>query len=201
LKNSFSSLVSYTSPDRYLIIRNACIRIIGAGPSDRYHVKRNAFIWVIRAGFFFLYLFFLNSCETIDLYEKNVVIPGHRWVSSFKPEFTFTIKDTTVPYQFYFTIRHNEKYHYNNIWINIYSQPLGDTVQILQKELLLATADKGWLGAGMDDIYEHRIELFPSTENLYFRKAGDYKFIIEHIMREDPLENVMNVGLRVEKKQ
>jgi gliding motility-associated lipoprotein GldH len=165
-------------------------------------MKRNTLICNIRVGLIlFSYFLFLNSCTTIELYEKNVVIPGHQWASSFKPEFIFTIKDTTVPYQLYITFRHNEKYNYNNIWINIYTQPPGDTVQIMQKELLLATADKGWLGAGMDDIYEHRIELIPSRENLYFRKAGDYKFIIEHIMREDPLENVMNVGLRVEKKQ
>src|SRR6266404_656417 len=36
------------------------------------------------------------SCTTIDLYEKEVTIPGFKWRSSFKPEFTFTIKDTTV---------------------------------------------------------------------------------------------------------
>jgi len=49
----------------------------------------------------------------------------------------------------------------------------------------------------MDDIYEHRIELTKPIR----MKAGIYHFKIEQIMREDPLENVMNVGLRVEKKQ
>jgi GldH lipoprotein len=48
----------------------------------------------------------------------------------------------------------------------------------------------------MDDIYEHRIQL---TEPQHW-KAGVYHFTVEQIMREDPLENVMNVGLRVEKK-
>ncbi len=49
----------------------------------------------------------------------------------------------------------------------------------------------------MDDIYEHRIQL-GSEQGL---KAGNYTFTIEQIMREDPLEQVLNVGLRVEKKQ
>jgi gliding motility-associated lipoprotein GldH len=62
-------------------------------------------------------------------------------------------------------------------------------------ELSLAT-NEGWLGSGMDDIYEHRIKL----TNPQYWKAGNYHFTIEQIMREDPLENVMNVGLRVEKK-
>lgn len=140
-------------------------------------------------------LFF--SCTTVDLYEKNVVIPKHEWQSGFKPEFNFQIKDTNALYQLFFVIRHNEKYHFNNIWINLYSQPPGDSLRKASFELKLATNEKGWLASGMDDIYEHRIRL---TDDLKL-KAGAYKFIIENIMREDPLLNVMNVGLRLEKKQ
>ncbi len=138
---------------------------------------------------------FLGSCTTIDLYEKDVTIPHFKWESSFKPEFTFTIKDTTVQYQLFLVVRHNEKYNYNNLWINLYSQPPGDTLHKAPFELVLATNEK-WLGSGMDDIYEHRIKLTDPQR----WKAGVYHFKIEQIMREDPLENIMNVGLRVEKK-
>jgi len=137
----------------------------------------------------------IASCTTIDLYEKNVTIPGFRWKSSYKPEFTFSIRDTTAPYQLFLVLRHTEKYTYNNIWINLYSQPPGDTVHKASFELQLATNEK-WLATGMDDIYEHRIKL---TDPQYL-KAGTYHFKVEQIMREDPLEHVMNVGIRVEKK-
>ena len=142
-------------------------------------------------------LVFIASCTTIDLYEKNVSVPGHKWSSSFKPEFSFTLTDSTAAYEVFFVLRHTEKYNFNNIWINIYSQPPGDTVHKVRYELPLATNEKGWLGTGMDDIYEHHIKL-TDAETL---KAGTYKFSVEQIMREDPLENVLNVGLRVEKKQ
>ena len=56
-------------------------------------------------------------------------------------------------------MRHNEKYNYNNIWMNLYSQPPGDTLHKAPYELQLATDEKGWLGTGMDDIYEQRREL------------------------------------------
>jgi gliding motility-associated lipoprotein GldH len=141
------------------------------------------------------------SCTTIDLYEKSVSIPGHSWKRTFKPSFTFTIKDTAVPYQVFLVLRHNEKYNYNNIFINLYTkQPGIDTMQKARFDLTLATADKGWLGSGMDDIYEHRIALTPSDQQLYFRNSGDYTFSVEQIMREDPLENVLDVGIRIEKK-
>ncbi len=144
----------------------------------------------------------LVSCSTIDLYEKSVAIPGHSWKSDFKPSFTFTIKDTTSAYQIFLILRHNDKYNYNNIYITLKTkQPDLDTIQSSRFDLLLANNENGWLASGMDDIYEHRISLTPADENFYFRKKGDYTFTVEQIMREDPLNNMLNVGLRIEKKQ
>ena len=137
----------------------------------------------------------LIGCTNIDLYEKDLAIPGFKWKSGFKPEFTFTIKDTSTPYQLFLVLRHTEKYNYNNIWINLYSQPPGDTLHKAPFELSLATKEK-WLGTGMDDIYEHRIQIQQQTK---FKKPGTYSFMLEQIMREDPLKHVLNVGVRVEK--
>ena len=53
----------------------------------------------------------------------------------------------------------------------------------------------------MDDIYEHRIAFVIDPQILDFKKSGIYTFRTEQIMREDPLQNVMTIGLRIEKKQ
>lgn len=138
----------------------------------------------------------LTACTTADLYEKTVSLKDEQWSSINKPEFNFTIKDTIAQYQVYFVIRHTQKYNYKNIWVNYYYQPPADTLHKETQEFQLATNDKGWLGTGMDDIYEHRIKLSQNPGKL---KAGDYKFILENIMREDPLQHVLNVGIRIEK--
>jgi len=102
----------------------------------------------------------------------------------------------------YFIIRHNDRYNYNNIYINLISrQPGSDSTSTTRFPLELAKNETGWDATGMDDIYEHRISLTPADENIYFRRKGDYTFTVEQIMREDPLKNVLNVGLRIEKKQ
>jgi gliding motility-associated lipoprotein GldH len=147
-----------------------------------------------------MFLSGIYSCQTIDLYEKNVSIPDFAWKSNFKPEFRFTIKDTTVPYSVYIVLRHNDRYSFNNIWVSLTTRVPGDTaVQKVQYELPLANSE-GWIGAvAMDDLYEHRILITPRNEPVYFRKPGEYIFTIEQVMRQDPLENVMNVGLRIEK--
>ncbi len=143
----------------------------------------------------------LFSCTKINLYEKVTAIPKHKWHSKFKPAFKFNISDTTSAYQLFLIIRHNEKYNYNNLWINLYIIEPGTAIaNKVQYELPLATNERGWLGTGMDDIYEHRINLTPASETFYFKKSGIYTFTIEQIMRDEPLENVMNIGIRVEKK-
>lgn len=156
----------------------------------RQFLRKTYWLWALGIG---LTTF---SCTTVDLYEKTVSIPGHSWKNSYKPSFSFTIKDTSSPYQLYFVIRHNDKYSFNNIYVNLDIQlPGSDTTRKLRRDLELATNEKGWLASGMDDIYEHRIKL-GGKEML---RSGEYKFTLEQIMREDPLDNVLNVGIRVEK--
>lgn len=159
---------------------------------------------LFKKAFYFLLLnlalcsFWLSSCDTIDLYEKIVSIPGHKWNADHKPRFNFIIKDTAAPYDLFLTIRHNEKYAYNNIWVNFYTQLPGDTANKILFEARLAN-NKGWLGTAMDDIYDHHIRLTPAGQKFYFKKPGEYVFTLEHIMRDNPLLHIMNVGLRIEK--
>ncbi|MEI9944042.1 MAG: gliding motility lipoprotein GldH [Chitinophagaceae bacterium] len=146
----------------------------------------------------FLSSYLLLSCTTADLYEKTVSIPQHEWQSSYRPSFDFIIKDTTDTYKVFLVLRHTEKYSFNNIYVNLsITGPGQDSAINVQRDLLLATNEDGWLASGMDDIYEHRI---PLTDKQTL-KAGTYHFTIEQIMREDPLKNVLNVGLRVEKEK
>jgi len=156
---------------------------------------KKPFLFLLAAG-----TLLWSSCSLpSDVFEKDVVIPGHEWATSFKPRVDFTIAgaDTADRYNIYLVLRHSDAYLYNNIWIRGTVQTPGDTVSKSQRyDLTLATNDKGWLGSGMDDIYEHRILIQPDTK---FTKPGTYSFTLEQIMRDDPLQHVFNVGVRVEK--
>ena len=142
-------------------------------------------------------LLFFSACQTIDVFEKNVSIPNHEWSNAFKPEIEFEISDTTSLYNIYVVVRHTDAYRYKNLYVNVYTQIPGDTIMKQRLDLLLATDDKGWLGSGMDDIFEHRIRI--TNEPVHLNRAGLYKFRLEQIMREEPLQFVMNAGIRIEK--
>jgi len=155
----------------------------------------------LKNAFFFLVCnaLFLVSCNlNTGVFEKNTAIPGQEWYSSYKPEISFTIKDTSALYNVYLVLRHSDAYNYNNIWLNLYRKG-PDTSYTHQLEVPLANTreNNSWLGTGMDDIWETRTQI--NQMPIQFRKAGNYDFVLEQIMREDPLKHVLNVGIRIEK--
>ncbi len=73
----------------------------------------------------------------------------------------------------------------------------GDSIRYQNLDLQLASDAKGWEGEGIDDIFEVRKNITPGP--VHVKSAGKYTFTISQIMRENPLKNIFNVGIRVEK--
>ncbi len=144
-----------------------------------------------------LLILLASSCIKIDQFEKTVKIPSREWFYNNTPAFTFNITDTSSLYNLYIVLRHTDAYNYNNIWLRLGTQFPGDSVQFQNINLTLASDSKGWEGNGMDDIFEVRKNI--SRGPVSFKKPGDYTFSVSQIMRENPLENILNVGVRVEK--
>jgi len=129
------------------------------------------------------------------VFEKTKSFPSHSWKSNDRPSFTFEITDTTALYNIFFVIRHEDAYNYNNIWVNLNMIGPRDTLNI-RREFILGDNKRGWLGSGMDDIFEHRI---PFNDRPGALHAGKYTFTIQQDMREDPLYHILSAGVRVEK--
>ena len=137
-----------------------------------------------------------SACQTKQLYEQNTIYPTHQWASKQVNEYSFEITDTAASYNVFFVIRHHNAYHYKNIWIQLNTTAPDKTVTKQPFNLNLADDAKGWLGSGMGDIYDQRI---PVNETPVHFAKGIYKFALTHTMREDPLDNILSTGIRVEK--
>lgn len=137
----------------------------------------------------------VTGCKQIDVYEKTIPFSKHEWAATNKPAFNFTITDTAARYNVFIVLRHSDGYHFNNLWIDITTVPPGDTAQTVRANLKLGDNQK-WLGNTVDDIVEHRVLI--NTNPLKF-KQGNYKFLLQQVMREDPLQYILNAGVRVEK--
>jgi gliding motility-associated lipoprotein GldH len=141
-------------------------------------------------------LFVLSSCDQINIFEHNVTIPKHQWFASKEIQGSFQIDDTIKQHQLFLVLRHTDAYAYNNIWLEVSLQQPGDSFRSQRVNLPLGNDAQGWLGTGMDDIWEVRGLMTGQPKS--FQRKGTYHFKIRQIMREDPLEHVMSVGLRVQ---
>lgn len=142
----------------------------------------------------------LSGCLESPVYQKQYSVPGNAWTYGWKPVFEFDITDTTAAYNMYFLIRHTEAYPNSNIWVKIHSKEPGDsTFREDRIEIPLAESDGRWLGKGMGSIWEQRMPITRNDIPKVFRKAGRYTLRLEQNMRTNPLPEVLQVGLRVEK--
>jgi len=136
------------------------------------------------------------GCRQLNVFEQLHPFPNHEWASADSCIFRFRITDTAARYHIYAILRHEDAYHFNNIWMEVGTQPPRDTLKKQTVMLTLGDNTKGWLGVGMDDVFDQRIRI---TRNPIPLVAGEYTFTLKQIMREDPLQNVLQAGIRVEK--
>jgi gliding motility-associated lipoprotein GldH len=142
-----------------------------------------------------LFLCFV-SCKKIDVYEKQVTIPNFEWSKTFVPTFQFDNGISNNQNFVFAVIRHTNNYPYNNIWVRLTATSPKDSIIVKDVNIPLTTnnQNKEWAGVGMDDVFEVRAKLSP-----FSGEVGNYTFKLENIMRDNPLPEIMNVGLRIEK--
>lgn len=147
---------------------------------------------------FLLLLAFISGCIPSNTFEKNEVIKNHKWNTNDVKAYVFDIQDTASEYLMYATIRHTDGYNFSNIWLQAETIKPDSTSKKQRIELPLAETSGRWTGKGMNEIYEHKIRLSGNTATK-FDQAGRYTIKLKQIMRENPLQEVMSVGIRLER--
>src|SRR5690606_22923313 len=132
----------------------------------------NIKIWIIAS-----LILSLIGCGKADFYQKNVAFDNGNWNAEEPGVFTIDISDTVSRYNMYFLIRHDEQYPFNNIWIRYKYKGPNDSVY--------RSSD--------------RLDLLMNNDNPIFKEIGRYEIQIEHLMRQETLEGVMQAGLQIEK--
>lgn len=136
----------------------------------------------------------LTSCTDTALMDRNVAIADRLWHYDDQPSVSAHITDTTGRYNVYLNLRHTPDYRYANIFVLVHQRyPDGsDTTE--RFELRLAEPDGRWLGQGSGSVYMHQ-QLIKA--NVRFPDTGKYVFTLEQHMRENPLPEVTDVGIRI----
>jgi gliding motility-associated lipoprotein GldH len=135
------------------------------------------------------------SCDSNKIYEENLAVPDNIWNSEDIKTFEFEIEDTMSAVNIFVNLRTTTDYQYSNVYVFLYSEyPNGKTNKDTL-EFLLAKPDGEWYGANSGTVVEFKGLIARGGR---FSTAGQYKFQIQHAMREKDLAEVIDVGMRIE---
>lgn len=140
-------------------------------------------------------IFYITACTDSAIVDQNQELKGQHWSYIKKVSVPVIIEDTSKKYNLYMNLRHTADYKYSNIFVLIHQVGPDGKRSTERKEFQLAYPDGEWLGSGSGNIYSYQL-LF--RENYQFPKKGEYIFSFEQNMRDNPLGEVTDAGLRVE---
>ena len=150
----------------------------------------NSKVWA-----FLLIILFLVSCNISgeDVYIHSL---NNTWNKKVIQKFDFEIKDSQNPKNIIFVLRNNNGYPYSNL--RVFSKLYAKDDQDVKPDTLnyiLAKPNGEWLGSGFGDTKEI---LFQYKLNYKFPKNGTYTVDIQHAMREDNLQGIEDIGIKIE---
>lgn len=150
----------------------------------------------ILLGLLVLAIAFLSGCDPNRVFEEYTPIPDQSWAADNSINYEFAVTDTLTPHNFYVNVRNTGAYRYSNLYVFFDIEfPNGKTSRDTI-ECPLADKTGRWLGSGTGQLKDNQ---FLIKYNMRFPLTGTYKFGIEQAMRVDPLEEISDVGLRLEK--
>ncbi len=138
----------------------------------------------------------ISACDPARVYDKSFAVEGASWDRDTVFHFEVLVDDSLAINDFFISIRNNTDYQYSNIYLFMTTDfPNGhssrDTI-----ECILADIDGKWLGNGSGKIKDNLIML---QQALRFPLKGIYSFHLEQAMRDEQLEGIEDIGLRIEK--
>lgn len=151
-------------------------------------------------------ILFLSSCQDQNrIFERNEEFPKGEWQRQNHPTFEFKITDTTQTYNVLYNVRNTMDYEFSNIYMNyILEDSVGNTLYQNQLQAFLfdqagkPTGEKSFFfSLAVADIYDH---YYLCLSHIKFEKSGTYRLKLKQYMRnQDPLKNILAVGVRIEK--
>ena len=128
-------------------------------------------------------------------YSESKYVDESGWRSTDTIELSFTINEPLDRFNGSIDLRHNGDYPYSNLYLFIDITYPNNKHRIDTLECVLADNRGRWYGSGLGDMVSHRIEYL---DEIQFPLEGDYQMRITHGMRMDPLEEITDLGLRLE---
>ncbi|MNS14051.1 Gliding motility lipoprotein GldH precursor [compost metagenome] len=159
-------------------------------------------MWIKNSALLLLIATVLFSCDKKRVFDEYKAV-GSVWHKDSIVTFNLPELDSTKRYDLFVTLRDNNNYPFNNIFLIVALEAQNGFTKVDTLEYQMAAPDGTLLGDGFTDIKESKLYY---KENVRFR--GKYKVHIKQAVRETgkvpgvvALEGITDVGFRIENKE
>lgn len=169
-------------------------------PKNRMKTLSHSLLWLTKNKLLFLPIasLLLAACHDNTVYHSYKTIPTGGWNKSDTLVYALPTSIPAGTYRMTIGIRHQENYSYRDLWLGI-SQNVKDTLVYTTDTLQLFLADKtgDWNGNGPGGLYQFTQLYAPSFT--ITQDGGSRNIRIVHIMTDNPLKGISDIGVRLQK--
>lgn len=140
-------------------------------------------------------LFSLAGCNSDALINESRKMDNGQWAYEETVQFDVHVTNTEKPYNFYALVRNGTTYGFSNLLLFFHTKFPDGSIRLDTVSCPLADPGGRWYGSGLGDMVDNEI-LF--KRNVQFRDTGNYVFEFQHAMRQDTVEEIYDIGLRIE---
>ncbi|MBB4038275.1 gliding motility-associated lipoprotein GldH [Dysgonomonas hofstadii] len=141
------------------------------------------------------------SCQQQEIYSQFHELKNAEWAQNDTLVFDIdsAVFDLNTPYRFSIEVTNNVNYPYRNIWFFVSDNLKSDSIfDSTSKEYTLADDFGKWNGSGFATTFQLSLPLY---DNFIFARKQNYRVKIQHGMRDEPLNGIEKLGLRIEKME
>lgn len=142
-----------------------------------------------------LFVIALYGCGEKPLFEKVYSFEDRVWTLDQKPEFSLEVTDTTALYDISLTLRTTTDYKFNNLWVFLKTTLPDGQSERLPFQIRISNEDGSWIGNKTGSVVETSLD-FPARK---LPVKGKYSFIVEQAVTQSQIDEVLDIGLRVNK--
>ena len=158
--------------------------------------KRNGKIFVYILFSVISIVGFISCNRGNNIYFKYEHIPGEGWNTNHELEYYPEIAESEIRYDISIELRHNNDYPYQNIYFFVSMMSGDNIIGVDTLQYTLADETGKWFGRGYNALFQQSLlykkgYLFPDT--------GTYQIVVRQAMRDNLLQGVDDVGIRIEK--
>jgi len=142
----------------------------------------------------------IDGCDKQRVFEENLEFKNRSWIVTDEPVFEFAVLDSAETYSLYYNVRNSLDYPYARIFVTgtIYDSTGREMVRkMVYNDLFDEKSGKPFGESGLGDLYDHQ---FPLWTQFNFPNRGKYSVKLTQFMRQDTLQGILAVGVRVARR-